>query len=139
MEQELKNKNNNFTLRFMEQETLNKNNNLPSGFVTRFVEQENQIGNNTSTNNFSIKFTEPENKENKSYYQEFKSRHSLFIINFFKFLTDKKTLCSCSSLCLLIIILLVFFMPMMNTSEYTFPSYSYNNPDSLFSNMPYDL
>jgi hypothetical protein len=158
MEQELKNilnKNNSFTTKFVEQENKNniplskfmeQENKINNSFITKFVEQENKINNNSPITKFVDKenkenINNNDNKENKSYFHEFKNRHSIFIINFLKFLTDKKTLCSCSSLCILIIILFVFYMPIMDsTPEYTFPSYSYShNPGSLFSNMPYDL
>lgn len=67
--------------------------------------------------------------------QEIRNRHHLFAVNFAKFLTDKKTIISCSSLCILIIILLLLFMP--TTPKIN--NYNFHRSNSLFSHMPYDL
>ena len=66
--------------------------------------------------------------------QETKNKTIIFMTNFIKFLTDRKTIFSSSSLCILIIIFCILYLPTNQIIKYKFtPS------NSLFSNMPYDL
>jgi|688.fasta_scaffold743864_3 hypothetical protein len=67
---------------------------------------------------------------------ENKNKYILFVNNFLKFITDKKTLISSLSFCVLILLLIIFTT---NTTFNIEPSYRHTQPLSLFSNRLYDL
>ena len=67
--------------------------------------------------------------------QEFKNKTTIFIKNFIKFLTNKKTIILSSSLCILIMILIILNIPATEKVV----EYDFVDSGGLFSNMPYDL
>ena len=85
---------------------------------------EQELKNTNKTTNFVI------NME-----QELKDKTIVFFKNLVKFITNKKTIILSSSLCILIIILIILNIPATEKVV----EYDFVDSGSLFSNMPYDL